>query len=265
MRQQSSDGLYNVITLVFVGLTLFVCLIVGLMLSGKVRPPVGFAPQTPTFPATKEIPTETATPTPTLTPLPSQTSIPTSTPRPSATATFTPTETFTPPPTETPLPTLPPTEPPTQAPTELVTQAPQSTPDVNQTQVATAAPTQAGFPFRVQEGSPALLSNLDATIGCSYQGIGGQVFGMNSEPMLNLQISVASASTTYPIQATGSNPRFGESGWMVQMDTTPSAQAYTVQVLSGTGQPLSDKVQITFPGTCDQNLALINFVQTRGF
>ena len=88
----STSSTYDVITVVFVGLAVFVCICTLLLLLGVVQPPFGFAPKKPTLIPTLEmptdtpIPTETPTETPTRTPVPSVTpSGPTVTPAPTIT------------------------------------------------------------------------------------------------------------------------------------------------------------------------------------
>lgn len=79
-RGGSSASMYNVITVVFVGLTVFVCLCSLLMYVGIVMPPFGLSPRTPTLPPTQVIPTDTPTPTETPTETPTRTPVPTVTP-----------------------------------------------------------------------------------------------------------------------------------------------------------------------------------------
>jgi hypothetical protein len=228
-------------------------------LTKTIQPPAQFRLVTPTPPSVLQIPTETPTPTSTLTPIPSQTARPTSTPLPTKTPTdVPPTATASDtglPPTATFTATLPPTVGPTLPPTKT----PLPTVDPN-------LPTQTpvGFPFKIQEGSPAYLANLEAT-GCSFQGVGGQVFGTNGEPLFNLQIAVTSGAGFSTTVSSGSNARYGESGWLAQVDAAANAQTYTVELRNSQGVALSPKVTVSFSGSCDQNLALINFLQTRPY
>lgn len=88
--QGESRNLYDLLTVAFVGLAVFVCACALLMISGVVRPPEAFRPRTATFPPTLVLPSVTPTETPTITPIPSETSTPTITP--TETPTLTPTE-----------------------------------------------------------------------------------------------------------------------------------------------------------------------------
>jgi hypothetical protein len=100
---------YNTLTIVFLGLSVFVFLCALLMIARVIRPPAAFIPRTPTIIPTVELPTVTPTETPTVTPTPTDTLTPT------------PTDTLTPTDTPTPMPEpLTPT-PPLEAPTPTET------------------------------------------------------------------------------------------------------------------------------------------------
>jgi hypothetical protein len=123
------------------------------------------------------------------------------------------------------------------------------------------------FPFQVQPGSPQLTSNLDTSIGCAFQGIGGQVYGLQNEPLTGIQVNVSSTAGFNQTTTSGSAPQqfYGPAGWLVQVGSTPNNQTYTIEVRGSDGTALSPKVQVTFLGSCDRNLALVNFIQARPF
>ncbi|MEP7287524.1 MAG: hypothetical protein ABI947_17335 [Chloroflexota bacterium] len=264
--RRSSDGLYNGLTIFFVALTIIICMAVVLFLTKAIPVPVAFAPSSPTLIATRFIPSETPTPTNTLTPIPSETPQPSSTPIPSKTPTplpDTPVPTVIP---DTPLPptvtntALPPTKvpPPTRTPTFTKTARPTIDPSL-------PTLTPRGFPFKIAENTPSLTANLNTAVGCSFEGIGGQVLGLNNEAVANVTIAVSASNGFNKMTTSGSNSRYGESGWEIQVDAQPNTQIYTIELRSDKGVPLSPKVQVAFPGACDRNLALINFLQTRPF
>src|SRR5258706_6928734 len=201
MRRRSSDGLFNGFTMLFLGLTAVVLIYVVLLLTKVIGPPASLAPISPTLPSILLVPSSTPTPTLTLTPLPSNTVPPTATTVPSKTRTPTPTSTNTPTLTSTPTTTDTPTKTLTPTKTPLPTKTLTPTIDPN---LPTRTPT--GFSFKLQEGSPALIANLDAAVGCSFQGLGGQIFDMNNQPAMNLQIHVTSANGFNQTTSSGSNP-----------------------------------------------------------
>jgi hypothetical protein len=117
----------------------------------------------------------------------------------------------------------------------------------------------------VSRGSPLLVANPDLTTGCAFQGLAGQVFGLNNVAAFGLRVSISSDTGLSYSAITGSNTRFGEAGWLVQVDNKPSSLKYTVELLNPKGIPISDKVIITFPAACSANLAVIHFSQVRPY
>ncbi len=264
---RGANGFFNVVTIIFLVLSLFVFACVALMIAKVVPPPAIMAVYTATVPPLITPPTDTPSPIPSLTHTPSKTFTPTRTATPTNTATDTPTN------TDTPTATGTPTDTPTNTPTDTPTHTPTKTPLPTKTKIPTKtplptsqfSPTPAGFPFKVQPNTPQLTANFDASTGCSFEGIGGQVFGMNNEPLTGITVQVTSPTGFNQSTITGSNPNFGQAGWRVQVDVKPNNFIYTVELHSPQGVPLSDKVQIPFPNACNANLALINFIQTRPF
>ena len=288
----------NTITLVFLVLTLVVALGVLALLGRIVPVPGSLRSTTSTLPAVLMIPTDTTTPSPGPTLTPTQTSSPTrtasplpptTTPAPSQTPTAPPTMTSMP--SNTPLPSQTPTqtplvtgspvltkEPATRqsatpskvpsrtkqpTPTKRAGRAGQPTPTPVSIQAsATAAP---GYPFVVKPGTPLLVANPDQATGCAFQGIAGQVLGLNNAAAFGLRVTISSDTGLSYSAITGSNTKFGEAGWLIQVDSKPSSLKYTVELRNPKGVPISDKVPITFPHTCKGNLAVIHFSQVRPF
>jgi hypothetical protein len=269
-----SAGLYNAVTLLFLLLTLVVFLVVLGMIAKLIPVPDTLRPAAAIVPTFAITPTDTVTPIPTETVTPSLTPSltitpsplpPTSTPLPTETATDTPTATLTPTDTLTPslTPTFTNTPRPTRTPTKTRTPRPPTrTPLPSPTG---PTPTKVGdFPFKVQANTPQLTTNFaNPALGCSYQGIAGQTFGMNNEPLTGIQVVISSALGFNQTTISGSNPAFGQAGWHVQVDTKPNNLVYTVELRSAQGVPVSDKVSIAFPNACDRNLAIINFILNR--
>ncbi len=272
-------GFFNIITLVFLALTLCVFLAVLGMIAKVIQPPAAWQPKAvflPTVFLSPTSPPPTSTETPSLTFTPSRTSTPSRTPSPTLTpsGTSTPTDT----PTSTPMPsnTLPPSKTLTNTPTATATKIPPPTKPPTRTRppTRTVPPTASGptatkagqLPFKVQAGTPVLTPNTDAVTACAFQGIRGLVYDMNGNPLAGLQIAVTNDSGFNQNTVTGSNPAlFGQGGWQVQLGTAPNNLTYSVELRSNEGVPLSDKVKVTFPNSCDKNLALVNFAQTRPF
>jgi hypothetical protein len=123
--------------------------------------------------------------------------------------------------------------------------------------------TPSPFPFSLRE-PVSLTSNFANSAGCLWQGVGGQVFDVNNQPLTGVRVHVFGPGIdTYAVS--GSNTLYGQSGYEVSVANTTSLTAYIVELQSPTGTVISDQVQINFTATCQQNLALVNFKQTRPF
>jgi hypothetical protein len=251
------SAIFNLITIVFVALAVVWIIYVVMRLAGP--PATDPAAAAFVLPPTLELPTltptdtpfPTSTPTdtltPTITPIPSDTPTPTLSPVPSATITDTPTV----------------TQPPSETPTPLATFTP--LPSATPTGPSpTAPPTISPFPFQLREPNIIFTQNFANAAGCAWQGLGGQVFGLDGNPLPGLQIHVFGGDGTADFfTQSGSNTLYGPAGWEQPVDNVINTRTYFVEVLSAQGTVVSDRVQVTFPGDCAQNLALVNFVQTR--
>ncbi len=109
------------------------------------------------------------------------------------------------------------------------------------------------------------MANPDLATGCAFQGVAGQVFGLGNVAAFGLRVTISSDTGLSYSAITGSNTKFGEAGWLIQVDNKPSSLKYTVELLNPKGVAISDKVTITFPDTCAGNLAVIHFSQVRPF
>ncbi len=197
---------------------------------------------TATFPPTfTPSPTNTPTLTPTLTPSSTATVTPSITPSPTVTNTPGPTDTpsNTPPPTLTPSPTGP-------------------TPIPSATEIP--------FAFNLRE-DVRYAANFANTLGCAWQGIGGQVFRLDGTELSGpFRVRVYNATNTFSqLVNISSNTFYGPvSGWEVQVAPNVNSETYFVQ-LETEFSVISPRVQVTFASNCFGNVAIVNFVQTRAF
>lgn len=240
---------YNMVAAGALGLSFLCCCIFSIMLI---------------FPAPEEevkvLPTEIQIPTATATTIPTITR----TPLP---ATFTPTFTSTP--TVTHTPTLAPT----LSPTPTITFTPTITTTVLPTETFTASPPPSAtlgtpatspppFLFGTQNDIQFVQNTLNSA-GCAWQGIGGQVFNLSGQAYTTpLNVRVFGGGLPEDREATtGSNTAYGASGFEIQVANGITTATYFIQLESQFGTPISDRIQVTFPGDCSGNVALINFQQ----
>jgi hypothetical protein len=251
---QGSARIFNILSIVFIVLTiLFVLFVIAQLVA---PPPVRVAQVLPTV---ASIPTD----------------VPTNTPRPTLPPTFTltPTETLTPTATQTETPTLAPS--PTITETPGPTPTPTITPTPTVTETATLIPTSDAptitspppYVFGLDGEQVIYTTNFINSAGCSWQGVTGNVFDQNNAPLPGIVVHVFNAPGSPQVDQrvrSGSNSLVGEgSGWEVGVGNTPSPSTFFVQLETEVGTIVSDRVQVVFPGTCDQNQAIVNFIQVR--
>ena len=262
--------IYNIITILFLLLTIGVAVFgVSKMLQPA---PVAISEQAD-LPTPAVLPSLTPSFTPSRTLVPTWTPTPSETPTPTITLTLPPTvPTGTPvPPTGTPVPPSVTPIPPTAAPSSTITDTPTTTLTPSNTPPATATPTPTGptptvpspFPFALRGNQIAFTNNFANTAGCQWQGMGGAVFDLSGQPFPGLRVHVFGPSTDL-YTATGTNSLYGQgSGWELAVTNAVNNQVYFVELQSQEGTVLSQTVQVPFPGSCQGNLAVINFEQTR--
>jgi hypothetical protein len=225
-RRSPVEGLFNLLSVVFVLATLAV---VGVMIAIIQNPMIPLNP----------FPPERPLPTPTL--------IDFSVVEAAAqAATAVPTE----------LPTLPP------APTPTTTPIPVPSP----TSVGVGpggTNTPAIFPFTLQDEAVTYTANGNGE-GCNWLSIAGQVFDIDGNPVVSLPVQVTGENFEQ-IEFTGTADPFGESGYEVFLNTEPSEAEYEVRLLNTTGMPLSEPVIVRTLDSCEGNVAIVNFVQNREF
>lgn len=188
--------------------------------------------------------------------------------------TDTPTRTFTPEPaTNTPLPTFTPTASATRTPTSTATGT--NTPVFGAatsaaTQAATLQPlppskqyTLSPFAFTVKPIEYRANTNKD---GCQWQSIAGSVVDLSLKPVKGLAVKVMGSNGNIDdVTYSGTAQNFGEGGFEVFLGPAPREDRYTVQLLGRTGTPISEAVSIETRATCDQNVAIVSFVQNHAY
>jgi hypothetical protein len=253
--------IYNIVTIIFIVLTLLLC---GWVATRFVAPPVEAGPGVviPTeavLPTVTPSATATATDLPTFTPVPTQTLVPSITPIPSSTPSLTPTITLTLTPSPSATITTTATITGTPLPTETGTATTPPTPLPSPT-----GPTPSPFPFAQSGDTVSFGQNFANSAGCAWQGIGGQVFDINNQPLTGIRVRVYGQgfdTTT----TSGTNSLYGPAGWEVTLATTISSSTYVVELQSQQGTVISPAVTVAFPGSCTSNLGQVNFQQTRPF
>jgi hypothetical protein len=240
-------GCADVITALFLLMTVLVVSGTILLLQNPQSPLNPLPP--PTFPPQQVLATLPPTETPTETPTnePPTPTIPTATPTDSPT------------PTETPTPTV------TATPVVggIVTLTPAGPAAATAAEPTQPAGTRPPFPFSVKS---IRYQKNDGPGGCKWQSIAGVVFNLEGVPRRrdegSLTVRVTSVDGIIDeFHFTGEQPRFGESGFEAFLGETPRIADYSIQLLGVTGAPISEKVTVQTRATCEEAVALIEFVQ----
>jgi len=145
-----------------------------------------------------------------------------------------------------------------------------NTPSPTETPVLPTDPTPTLVPdvwYIIQPGTPLATYNTPhAAAGCSWLGVGGQVFGADSVPVLGLSILVGGTLDGYRVGSlgnTGMETNIGEGGYEITLADYPvdSSGTLWIQIVDSIGKPLSEKVAFDTVNDCERNFILINFIQ----
>jgi hypothetical protein len=250
---QGNARIFNIISIVFLLLSIVVIILVVMRLLGPAATPQSVGQLPTPFVLPTQTPTNTLIPTqpPTFTLTPTDTLTPTQTETPSPTITTSATITDTPAATDTPSATPTPSISPTPSPTETPTGP-----------TPTLAPTLSPFLFDLREGQIILTSNFANSAACAWQGIGGQVFDLAGAPMNGLRLHIYGGDIDRRVDS-GSNSLYGAAGWEQPVDNKINGNTYYVELESQGGTVISPPVTVSFPSDCTKNLALVNFIQVR--
>ncbi len=208
------------------------------------------------------------------------------TPQPSFTPSITPSLTVTPfPPTATPTITTTPTVTLTATPTITNTsvvagiqEVPSITPIVTNNGQSQSTPnsnlggtpipptnslvgTPSAYPFVSRE---VRYEANSTELGCQWLSIAGNATGLSGEPLTDLAVEIVGEDVEVTI-FTGSNSTFGLSGFEVPVGSSPALMSFSIRLIDPIGLPISDFVTVTTGDTCEENVAVVEFVQIRDY
>ena len=266
-NQSSGAGFLDVITVLFVVLTVGVIALIVLILANPNTPLNPLPP--PTVAPTLALPTLTPSATVTHTPMPTATPTVTETPTASPTPTVTPTATDTPTPTATPtqvlagapVPAQPGDSEPAPALPPLDDGSGGIVPGAIGPQTAAPTPTRAAFPFTV---GPVRYEPNRGEQGCQWLSVAGTVTGLSGEPLVGLAIEISGESFR-SVRVSGSAEGWGRSGFEFQVGAAPRPATFSLSVLGPAGTPISETVTVETGVTCQTNVAIVEFRQNHPY
>lgn len=140
---------------------------------------------------------------------------------------------------------------------------PTLTPDFTPTPEPTATPEP--IIYVLQEGNPLYLSNfVHPAADCNWLGVAGQVFDATGATVPDLTVIAGQDSVSDSnlwAARTGLSTHYGPGGYEIQLSgqSTATTQDYWVQLVSPSGEVLSDRIYFDTFEDCSRNLVLINF------
>jgi hypothetical protein len=99
---------------------------------------------------------------------------------------------------------------------------------------------------------------------CAFQGISGVIFGLQQE-RLTARVGIQAQVTGRNFARRAAIESDSTYGWLIQVGERPRRATYRVQLLSREDVILSPAVTVQFDGSCERNLAKVDFTQIRPF
>lgn len=263
-NRDSASVIWNILTVIFLLMTLCICIGVGVLLINPQNSLNPFPP--PTMPVEAEYPTATPTPKSVLPPTwtPAPTILPSETPLP--------TDTLIPTNTSVPTNTTPPTEA-VASPSTTVETPPETpgegSPSATPEQQATETPSES-MPFVLHPGDPVAINNIAyPEAGCNWMGVGGRAFDLSGAAIEEgLFVQLGGTINGEPVELLGmigmvDNYGPGSYEFVLGEEPIASTQILWVQLFDQAMLPLSEQIYFDTYADCDRNLILINFNQVR--
>ncbi len=123
--------------------------------------------------------------------------------------------------------------------------------------------TRSPYPFTVYEEGAVYVPNPNEQ-GCRWASIAGTVIDLNGAPVSGLAVHVVGEGID-EIRFTGTALPYGPSGYEVFLNGAPLSGQYVIQLLSQTGTPISAEFPLATSSVCEENVAVINFVQNHAY
>lgn len=123
-----------------------------------------------------------------------------------------------------------------------------------------------GFTYLPHMGSPTYIPNFVAPeAGCSWAGIGGQVFNRYGRPQDGLKVRIQGKIGGVDQQfdtTSGSSTRFGPGGFEVRLaNQALNLDGLSIQIFDANGVARSPRIPLRLMADCRRNLTVINFLE----
>ena len=126
-----------------------------------------------------------------------------------------------------------------------------------------SAYTPAPFPFTMYGDAVQYVPNPNDQ-GCRWASIAGSVTNLDGIALAGLAVRVVGEGID-EIRFTGTALTYGPGGFEIFLNGAPIRDQYVVQLLSQTGSPISDEFTVETSSSCEENVAIVNFVQNHPY
>lgn len=110
------------------------------------------------------------------------------------------------------------------------------------------------------------MNTIHPDAGCSWLGVGGQIFDTEGAPVSGILVEAGGAVGELDISGltlSGMAPDYGEGGFELRLNNAPlnSQDEIWIQLLDQANLPLTEKIYFETFDSCDSNLVRMNFIQ----
>lgn len=120
-------------------------------------------------------------------------------------------------------------------------------------------------PFIINNAGVLYTPNSNGR-GCNWSSIAGTVTGLSNEPLDGYAVQIVDIEDPTRLNVvvnSGSSLNLGAGGFELALGSTPRVRSYRVQLFDNANTAVSEPFQIFTREECDQNVAVVNFIQVR--
>lgn len=119
------------------------------------------------------------------------------------------------------------------------------------------------LPYNLQSVDPLYTTNFaHPEAGCNWMGVAGQIFDENMQPINGMVVVVEGVTNNSMIELLGYSglaEAYGPGGYELVLGEVNGPGIFWIQLFGEDGKPLSEIYSFQMSGTCEENLAVINF------
>lgn len=114
-------------------------------------------------------------------------------------------------------------------------------------------------PFAIASEGVLYISNQNGR-ECNWASIAGSVTDASNQPLAGYGIRITGDGVSATVFS-GTSNTFGAGGYEITLGSAPIVSTYRVQLVTTGGAPLSAELAVATRDDCEQNVAIVNFIQ----